>query len=100
MYKKALSLEQKTTSELNTLLEGLSSWIAAIDGPSSNAPIDVGHPEELGELKCAWEKRRDSLRLALETLTSEPVHHHRSSLAFVHRRSALRRWMTGLVCFS
>jgi len=98
-YKKASALEQKTTSELNTLLESLLSWVAVIDGPSGDAPIDVVHPQELGEIKCSWEKARDSLRSALEALTSEPVHHHRS-LAFMHYRSALRRWMTSLVRFS
>jgi hypothetical protein len=99
-YKKASALEQKTTSELNTLLENLSSWVAVIDGPSGDASIDVAYPQELGEIKCAWEKTRDSLRSALETLTSEPVHHRRA-LAFMHHRSALlRRWMTSLVCFS
>jgi hypothetical protein len=98
-YKKASALEQKTTSELNTLFESLSSWVAVIDGPC-DAPIDVVHPQELGELKCAWEKTRDFLRSALETLTSKPVHHHRSSLGFMHCRSALRRWMTSLACFS
>ena len=94
-------MEQKVTSELNTLLESLSSWVAAaIDGSSDDAPIDVVHPQELGELKCAWEKTRDSLRSALETLTSEPVHHHRSSLVSMHRQFAFRRWMTNLVCIS
>ena len=100
MYRKASALEQKTTSELNTLLENLSSWVAVIDGPSNDAPVDVDQPLELGELKCAWEKTRDSLRSALETLTSEPVHHHRSSVASTQRRFASRRWMTSLVCFS
>ena len=99
-YKKASALEQKTTSQLNALIESLSSWIAAIYGPSSDTQIDVVHPKELGELKCAWEKRRDFLCLALDTLTSEPVHHRRSSLDFMHCRSALRRWVTSLVCFS
>ena len=88
-------------SELNILLESLSSCVAVIDGDSGDTPIDVVvHPQELGELKCAWEKTRDSLRSALETLTCEPVHHHRSSLAIMHCRSALRRWMTSLICFS
>jgi hypothetical protein len=100
MYKKASALEQKTTSELNTLLENLSSWVAVIDGPSNDAPTDVDQPQELSELKFAWEKTRDSVRSALETLTSEPVHRHCSSLAFMHCRSALRQWMTSLVCFS
>ncbi|KAI0285442.1 hypothetical protein BGY98DRAFT_1093025 [Russula aff. rugulosa BPL654] len=63
-YEKASALEQKTTSQLNTLLEYFSSWVAVIDGPSDDAPIDVVHPQELGELKCAWEKTRDSLRSA------------------------------------
>ena len=62
-----------------------------MDGPSDDASIDEVHPQELGELKCAWEKTRSSLRSALESLTSEPVHHHRSSLAFVQCRSAFRR---------
>ena len=90
-YKKASALEQKTTSELSTMLEIFSSWVAVIDSPSGDAPTDVVHPQELDELKFAWEKTRDSLRSALETLTSEPVHLHRSLC-----RSALRRWMT---CF-
>ena len=72
-YKKALALEQKTTFEFNTLLESLSSWVAVIDGPSGDAPIDEFHSQELGELRCAWEKTRDSLRSALDCLTSEPV---------------------------
>jgi hypothetical protein len=104
-YKKALALEQKTVSELNTLLEGLSSWVAVIDGSSDGAPIEGVHPQELGEfgeLKCAWEKTRDTIRSALETLTSERVNHHRSplALAFMHRRFALGRWMTSLVRYS
>jgi hypothetical protein len=99
-YKKASDVEQKTTSELNILLESLSSWVADIDGPSGDATIDVVHPHELYELKRVWEKTRYFLRSALETLKSEPVHHHRSSLAFMHRRSVLRRWMTSLVRFS
>ena len=99
MHKKAEALERRTTSELNTLLESLSSWVAVIDGPSSDAPIDVAHPQELGELKRSWEKRRYCLHSALETLTSKQVHRHRSSLGFMHCRSALRRW-TGLVRFS
>ena len=71
-----------------------------MDGASGDAPIDVDHGQELGELKCAWEKTRDCLRSGLETLTSEAVHHHRSSLAFTHFRSSLRRWMSSLVYFS
>ena len=86
--------------ELKTLLESLSSWVAVTDGFSGDAPIDVDHPQELGELKRAWEKTRDRLRSALETLTSEPVHHHRSSLASMNYRFSLRRWMKSLVYFS
>ncbi|KAI0267204.1 hypothetical protein BGY98DRAFT_1026603 [Russula aff. rugulosa BPL654] len=98
-YKKASALEQKVTSELNTLLESLSSWVAAIDGPSDDAPIDVVHPQELGELKCVWEKTRDSLRSALEILTSESVHHHRSS--WFHAAPICIKVMDDdLVCFS
>ena len=99
-YKKASVLEQKTTSELNTLLESHSSWVAVIDEPSGDRPIDVDHSQELGELRGAWEETRDCLRSALETLTSEAVHHHHSSLTFMHCRSSLRRCMTSVVCFS
>ena len=87
-------------SELMTLLESLSSWVAVTDGLSDDAPIDVDHPPQLDEIKRAWEKTRDRLRSALETLTSEPVHHPRSSLAFMNYRSSLRRWMKNLFHFS
>ena len=87
-------------SMLNTLFESLLSWVSVIDGPSDGVTIDVVHPHELGEIKCAWEKTRYSLRSTLEALTSDPVRHDRSSLTFMHRRFALRRWMTSLVCFS
>jgi hypothetical protein len=96
-YKKAAALERKTTSELNALLESLSNWVAVIDRPSGDVPIEGVHHQELGELKCAWEKTRDCMRSALETLTSGRVHHHRSSPTFTHCRSALRRWMASLV---
>jgi hypothetical protein len=67
-YKKASALEEKTTSELNTLLESLSSWVAIIDGPSDDAPIDAVHPQELGELKCAWEKTFHALSISIKTM--------------------------------
>jgi len=70
---------------------------------SGDTPIDVATPQQLGELKCTWEKTSDFLHFALEKLTSEPaqqLRHRRSSPAFMHPRSALRRRMMSLVRFS
>ena len=99
-YHKALTLEQKTTSGLiqglNTLLDNLSSLAAITDGPSDDALPDAVTFEQLHEVKRAWEKARDSVRTALETLTSEPA----QRVVSIHRRSASKLWMRSLVCFS
>ena len=91
-YKKALTLEEKTTSRLNTLIENLSSWTAAI----TDAIPDIATLQQLGEVKCAWENARDSVRAALAILTSEPA----QRVALMRPRSAFKRWMKSLVCFS
>ena len=47
-YKKASTLEPKTTSDLDALFENLSSWAAEVtDDPSGDAPIDVVTPNNL-----------------------------------------------------
>ncbi len=76
-----------------------------MDEPSraDDASMDVVTLQQLSELKCVWEKTRDSVRDALATLMSEPaqqVHRPRSLLAFIRPRSTLRQLMTSFVCFS
>jgi hypothetical protein len=95
-YNKALALEQKTTSGLNTLLEILNFWAAVTDGPPGDALPDVVTLEQLSEVKWAWEKARDSVRAALATLTSEPA----QQVASMHTRSSFKRWANSLVCYS
>ena len=95
-YKKALTLEQKITSRLNTLIENLSSWTAAItNGPSEDTIPDIITLQQLGEVKLAWENARDSVRMALAILTSEPA----QRVALMRPRSTFKRWMKSLVCF-
>jgi hypothetical protein len=91
-----MTLEQKTTSGWNALLEILSSWAAVADGPSDDVLPDVVTLEQLSEVKWAWEKARDAVRAAQETLTSEPA----QRAASTRPRVAFKRWMKGLVCFS
>ncbi len=45
-YKKASTLEPKTTSDLDALLN-LSSWTGVTDDPSGDAPIDAVTPNNL-----------------------------------------------------
>jgi hypothetical protein len=92
-YNKALTLEQESTSGLNSLLEVLSSWAAVADGPSDDALPDVTL-EQLGDLKRAWEKARDSVRAALATQTGEQVQ------PVTHTGSGFKRWVKSLVGFS
>ena len=92
-YNKALTLVQKTTSGSNTLLEILLSWATVTDGPSDDALPDVVTLDHLSEVKCAWEKARDFVHVALATLTGEPTQQ-------VHTRSGFKRWMKSLVRFS
>ena len=77
---------------LNTLLEHLSSWAAITEGPSNDALSDVVTLEQLNEVKRAWEKARDSVRAALESLTSEPARR----VASIRRRSGFILWMKSL----
>jgi hypothetical protein len=91
-----MALEQKTTSGWNALLEILSSWAAVADGPPDDAFSDVVTLEQLNEIKWAWEKARDTVRAAQETLTSEPA----QRVASTRPRVSFKRWMKGLVRFS
>jgi hypothetical protein len=50
-YNKALALEQKTTSSLNTLFQILDSWAAVTDGPPGDALLDVVTLDQLSEVK-------------------------------------------------
>ena len=95
-YNKALTLEQKTTSGLITLLEDLSSWVAITDGPSDDVLPDVVTLEQLSEVKWALERARDTVHAVLAILKSEPA----QRVASMHTRSAFKRWMKSLVCFS
>ena len=86
---------------MTTLLDNLSSWAAITDGPASadDALPDAATLEQLNEVKWAWEKARDSVRTALETvesLTSEPA----QQVASIRRRPTFKLWMKSLVCFS
>ncbi|KAN0113637.1 hypothetical protein V8E52_007563 [Russula decolorans] len=98
-YKKARSLEETTTSGLNTLL---GSWTAVTDGhafPDDDIP-DVITPKQLREL---WEKARYSVRAALANLRDEPAPQllYRSApLESTRLQTAMKRWMMKLVFFS
>jgi hypothetical protein len=66
------------------------------DGPSYDVLPDAVTVEQLHEVKRAWERARDSVRTALETLTGEPA----QRVVSIQRRSASKLWMRSLVCFS
>ena len=91
---KALALEQKTNSGLNTLLRKLSSLVMVTDGhvlPDGTLP-DVITPEQLRKL---WERARNSVRVALETLKNKPAPPFSTGPL-----SVIKPWLTNLVCFS
>jgi len=99
-YEKALCLQQKTTLGLKSLLESVSAHVAVTvtDGTPNHGPPSV---QQLDELSYAWAKARDSVRAALVTLMSEPsnrLYYRSASLDLTRRQSAIRRWMTNLVC--
>ena len=96
VYNKALILAQNSRSGSNTLLEILLSWATVTDGPPDDVLTDVVTLEQLSEVKLAWEKARDFVRVALATLTSEPA----QQAASMHTRSAFKRWVKNFVCFS
>jgi len=93
-YKKALCLEEKTNSRLNTLLEKLSSRVTVID--ANGTPPDV---VTLEPLKERWKKARDSVRAALAILKNEAVPQslYRSAHTATNTlRSVTRRWTVWL----
>lgn len=90
-YNKALILEQKTTSGLNTLLENFLSLAAVADGPSEDVIPDMY------KIEWAWKKVRDSVRAAQVTLTIEPAQRAASTSMRAGSRFMFR--MKSLVCF-
>ncbi|KAN0113636.1 hypothetical protein V8E52_007562 [Russula decolorans] len=93
-YKKALCLEEKANSRLNTLLEKLSSRVTVID--ANGTPPDV---VTLEPLKERWKKARDSVRAALAILKNEAVPQslYRSAHTATNTlRSVTRRWTVWL----
>ena len=102
VYKKALSLEQKTASGSNTLVEKLLSWVTITHshGLRDNMLSDATTLEQHQKL---WMKARDSVRAALGTLKNEPAAQafYRSDppLVSTRRLSVMKRWLMGLVCF-
>jgi hypothetical protein len=99
-YKRALSLEQETILELNTLFGKLSSWVAVTDGLPGDSLPGVPTLQQLRELSYAWAKARDLVRAALASLTSKParrLYYRSASLALPRPRSRMRRWMMNLL---
>jgi hypothetical protein len=94
-YKKALSLEKKMASELNALVEKLSSWviITHCHGFRDDTLSDTITLEQVREL---WMKTRDSMRTTLATLKNEPTTQlfYRSAFPVVTRRLfVMKRWL-------
>ena len=93
-YNKALRLEQKTTSGLNTLLEELSSWVTVTDGhglPDDPLPVTIS----LEELRDLWENAGYTVREALTTLSNEPA-----PQLSTRPLTVIKRWLMNLVCYS
>ncbi|KAF8486068.1 hypothetical protein DFH94DRAFT_166762 [Russula ochroleuca] len=100
-YNKALSLEKKTTSGLNILIEKISSWVVVTDGHGLSDDV---HPDviSLEQVRELWEKAGYSVRAALAILKNEPAPQlllPSAPLASTRLRSVMKRWMTKLVCF-
>ncbi|KAH9983591.1 hypothetical protein BJV77DRAFT_286295 [Russula vinacea] len=98
-YKKALSLEKKKTSELNALVEKLSSWVMITHshGLRDDALSDIITLEQVREL---WVKSRDSIRTTLAALKNESATQlfYRSAPPVATRRlSVMKRWLINLV---
>ena len=97
-YNKVQTLEKKTTSSLDTLLEELSSWFTVTDGHSlpNDAPLDI---IALGQLHELWEKARCSMRAALATMTAPQLLYRSAPLASARSSSVLKRFLMSFVCF-
>lgn len=96
VYNKVRSLEETTTSGLNTLLR---SWTTVTDGrafPDDDFP-DVITPEQLRKL---WENARYSVRAALASLRDEPAPQLFYRSAPTRLKSVMRRWVMKHVLFS
>ncbi|KAI0299178.1 hypothetical protein BC826DRAFT_62584 [Russula brevipes] len=72
VYKRTLSLQRRTTYELNSLLENGSSWIVFADG-LPNVPPEGIRLGLLHDLADAWERGRASVRKMLAALTDDPA---------------------------
>jgi hypothetical protein len=101
-YKRALSLEKKTTFGLNALVEKLLSWvtITCSHGVCEDMLSDAITLEQYRKL---WVKVRDSVHAALVTLKNEPAarafYLSNPPLASTKRVSVMKRWLMDLVCF-
>ena len=98
-YKKALSLEKKMSSELNALIEKLSSWvmIAHSHGLRDDALSDIITLEQVREL---WVKSRDSIRTTLAALKNESatqLFYRSAPPVAIGRLSVMKRWLINLV---
>jgi hypothetical protein len=101
-YDKALTLERKTTSGMNTLLEKLSSWVMVADsrGLPADVPPDVLTLEQVCELSYVWAEARDSMHAALLALIGKPAPQLFYRSALKRPRAVMRRWMMNLVRIS
>jgi hypothetical protein len=97
VYKQAVSLEQKSIFELNALVDNLLSWVAVTDSPTDEESSDVVTLKQLRELSQAWAKARNSVRMALDTLTKERALYSQHLAPNHPAGSAMRRWMMSLV---
>lgn len=89
-------------SDLNALIELVSSWVLIPDGPLNALPGGVS-PRSLHDVAGVWRKTRYIMRVALATLTGDPaenLHHYSYSMTPTRPRSSLMRWMLNLVCFT
>ncbi|KAI0299176.1 hypothetical protein BC826DRAFT_967076 [Russula brevipes] len=91
VYKRTLSLQRRTTHELNTLLENVSSWIVFADGLPNVPPggIRLGLLHDLAD---AWERGRASVRKMLAALTDDSAERLRcQALSLTLRRPRFSR---------
>ena len=97
-YVKALSIEQKMASGLNTMLEKLSFCVVTdCHGLPDEALPDVITLEQLGEL---WEKAGDSVHAALAIMKNEQapqLFSRYASPGSTRPLYVMRRWLMDLV---